>query len=259
MVYSRNKQHLRNLQSQGAPLPPGSEAMDSSCCVYFGLWICGCGWVLQVRPGCILMGYGKSSWYESGGPDSHSRRNPWALWRSRQRLHRLSRVLVLPQLFSHAGTPGNRVGGVQFPAVNRGLPCWFEFVFFFYPLSGVRRTTLQYPCADRTTVCVVVLWTNFSFFYCPPFFASSLLAIYDGIKLASIWHCTVVTSNFQIAEFILNQIRLHVTVHSTKADSNIVPPPLFMLSHSDTGVFWNLLSWFLHTYAHVMKAKAACA
>jgi len=50
MVYSRNKQHLRNLQSQGAPLPPGSEAaMDSSCCIYCGLSVCGgCGWVLQI-------------------------------------------------------------------------------------------------------------------------------------------------------------------------------------------------------------------
>jgi hypothetical protein len=53
MVFSRNRQHLRNLQIEGTPLPPGDERMiDASCCIYSGLLVLLYGWTLQVRPGC---------------------------------------------------------------------------------------------------------------------------------------------------------------------------------------------------------------
>src|SRR6266851_5469331 len=55
MAYSGNRQHLRSLQIEGTPLPPGSERMiDAYCCVYSGLFVVLHGWTLQVRPcqGC---------------------------------------------------------------------------------------------------------------------------------------------------------------------------------------------------------------
>src|ERR1700743_764772 len=49
VVYSYNRQRLLSLQNQGTPLPRGSESLDTSCCLYFGLVLFGFGWVLQVR------------------------------------------------------------------------------------------------------------------------------------------------------------------------------------------------------------------
>src|SRR5579863_8005508 len=49
IVYSRNRQHLRSLQTQGTVLPAGTEQMDDQCCIYCGLVVVGYGWVLQVR------------------------------------------------------------------------------------------------------------------------------------------------------------------------------------------------------------------
>jgi hypothetical protein len=48
VVYSKNKQRLRSLQIQGAPLNGGGEAYDDQCCVYGALDIDGKGWVMEV-------------------------------------------------------------------------------------------------------------------------------------------------------------------------------------------------------------------
>jgi len=49
MVYSRNRQHLRNLQIEGIPLPPGNERMiDAYCCIYSGLLVLLYGSTLQI-------------------------------------------------------------------------------------------------------------------------------------------------------------------------------------------------------------------
>jgi hypothetical protein len=49
IVYSRNRQHFRSLQTQGTVLPAGNEQMDDQCCIYCGLVVVGYAWVLQVR------------------------------------------------------------------------------------------------------------------------------------------------------------------------------------------------------------------
>ena len=48
IVYSKNKQRLRNLSTHGTPLPGGGETFDSECCLYCGLGLFGFEWVLQV-------------------------------------------------------------------------------------------------------------------------------------------------------------------------------------------------------------------
>ncbi|KAH9993550.1 PLAC8 family-domain-containing protein [Russula vinacea] len=49
VVYSKNKQRLRSLQIQGAPLDGGGEAYDDQCCVYGALDIDGKGWVMEMQ------------------------------------------------------------------------------------------------------------------------------------------------------------------------------------------------------------------
>lgn len=48
IVYSKNKQRLRNLKTHGTPLPGGGDTCDGDCCLYCGLGLFGLGWVLQV-------------------------------------------------------------------------------------------------------------------------------------------------------------------------------------------------------------------
>jgi hypothetical protein len=48
VVFSKNKQRLRHLQTQGTPLPGPGETYDSQCLVYGGLDITGYSWILQV-------------------------------------------------------------------------------------------------------------------------------------------------------------------------------------------------------------------
>ncbi|KAI9450102.1 PLAC8 family-domain-containing protein [Lactarius psammicola] len=50
VVYSKNKQRLRHLQTRGTPLPGGGERYNVDCCAY-GCLIPTCNaWVLQVDP-----------------------------------------------------------------------------------------------------------------------------------------------------------------------------------------------------------------
>jgi len=49
-VYTHNKQHLRSLQANNAPLPPGTEQTDADCCIYCGLTYCSLSWILQLGP-----------------------------------------------------------------------------------------------------------------------------------------------------------------------------------------------------------------
>jgi len=49
VVYSHNKQRLHSLQTQGTPLPRGSESLDAHCCIYGSLDCIGFGWILQVQ------------------------------------------------------------------------------------------------------------------------------------------------------------------------------------------------------------------
>jgi Cys-rich protein (TIGR01571 family) len=53
VVYSKNRQRLRNLQQQGAPLPDGGKRYDDHCCIYAALVPSGYAWVLQVRLRCL--------------------------------------------------------------------------------------------------------------------------------------------------------------------------------------------------------------
>ncbi|KAI0279927.1 PLAC8 family-domain-containing protein [Russula aff. rugulosa BPL654] len=48
IVFGKNKQRLRNLNTHGTPLPGGGSACDGDCCLYCGLGFCGLGWVLQI-------------------------------------------------------------------------------------------------------------------------------------------------------------------------------------------------------------------
>ncbi|KAI0249127.1 PLAC8 family-domain-containing protein [Lactifluus subvellereus] len=48
VVYSKNKQRLQNLQTQGAPLSTGGETYNADCCIYGCLASAGYGWVLQI-------------------------------------------------------------------------------------------------------------------------------------------------------------------------------------------------------------------
>jgi len=48
VVYSSNRQRLRSLHYQGAPLAAGAEKPDEHFCIYCGLAIAGHGWVLRV-------------------------------------------------------------------------------------------------------------------------------------------------------------------------------------------------------------------
>jgi len=48
VVYSKNRQRLRNLQQQGAPLPDGGKTYDDHCCIYAALVPSGYAWVLQI-------------------------------------------------------------------------------------------------------------------------------------------------------------------------------------------------------------------
>jgi hypothetical protein len=51
VVYGKNRQRLRHLQNQGAPLPGGGERYDSHCRIYAALCALtlGHGWILHVR------------------------------------------------------------------------------------------------------------------------------------------------------------------------------------------------------------------
>ena len=48
VVYSKSKERLQHLQSQGTPLPGPGEGFSADCLVYGCLAICGYGWLLQV-------------------------------------------------------------------------------------------------------------------------------------------------------------------------------------------------------------------
>ncbi len=48
VVYSKSKQRLHSLQTQGTPLPNGGETFDSNCCIYGWLAINGDTWIMQV-------------------------------------------------------------------------------------------------------------------------------------------------------------------------------------------------------------------
>jgi Cys-rich protein (TIGR01571 family) len=48
VVYGKNKQRLRNLQQQGAPLPGGGERLNDHCCIYAALLPTGYAWILHV-------------------------------------------------------------------------------------------------------------------------------------------------------------------------------------------------------------------
>jgi len=124
VFYSKNKQRLRNLQQQGAPLPGGGERYDDHCRIYGALLILtGYAWALHVCLWCLMRYHqfrltdtyplSPARW-----SDSHSRRNSWALWYSWGRLWRLPHRMAMPPVFAHAGTPRNRVGGGQFRNVK---------------------------------------------------------------------------------------------------------------------------------------------
>ncbi|KAI0249609.1 PLAC8 family-domain-containing protein [Lactifluus subvellereus] len=49
VVYSKNRQRLRNLQYQGAPLQGGGERYTDACCIHGLLTFTGYGWVLQIN------------------------------------------------------------------------------------------------------------------------------------------------------------------------------------------------------------------
>ncbi|KAI9457431.1 PLAC8 family-domain-containing protein [Russula earlei] len=50
VVYSKNRQRLRSLQHQGAPLPGGGERYDDYCFIYGCLTVVtGYGWVLHIN------------------------------------------------------------------------------------------------------------------------------------------------------------------------------------------------------------------
>jgi len=49
VVYSKNKQRLHSLQTQGTPLAGGGETYDSNCCIYGGLDFTGYSWIMQLR------------------------------------------------------------------------------------------------------------------------------------------------------------------------------------------------------------------
>ncbi|KAF8467971.1 PLAC8 family-domain-containing protein [Russula ochroleuca] len=50
IVYSKNRQRLRHLQQQGAPLPGGGERYDDYCLIYSGLLILtGHAWILHIH------------------------------------------------------------------------------------------------------------------------------------------------------------------------------------------------------------------
>jgi hypothetical protein len=51
VVYSKNRQRLRSLQTQGTPLADGGETYDSHCFIYGGLDITGYSWIMQVCSG----------------------------------------------------------------------------------------------------------------------------------------------------------------------------------------------------------------
>ena len=48
VVYSKNRQRIRSLQTQGTPLANGGETYDSHCCIYGGFDITGYSWIMQV-------------------------------------------------------------------------------------------------------------------------------------------------------------------------------------------------------------------
>ncbi|KAH9993563.1 PLAC8 family-domain-containing protein [Russula vinacea] len=47
VVYSKNRQRLRNLQAQGTPLVGNGDTFDAHCCIY--CLIGDFSWVLQIR------------------------------------------------------------------------------------------------------------------------------------------------------------------------------------------------------------------
>jgi len=50
VVYSKNRQRVRHLQHQGAPLPGGGERYDDHCYLYGALCaLTGHGWVLHIH------------------------------------------------------------------------------------------------------------------------------------------------------------------------------------------------------------------
>jgi hypothetical protein len=53
VVYSKNKQRLRNLQQQGAPLPGGGERYNDHCIIYAALCPTGYSWILHVCLRCL--------------------------------------------------------------------------------------------------------------------------------------------------------------------------------------------------------------
>jgi hypothetical protein len=50
VVFSKNKQRLKSLQTQGTPLAGGGERYDSNCFIYGALDITGYSWIMQVCP-----------------------------------------------------------------------------------------------------------------------------------------------------------------------------------------------------------------
>ncbi|KAH9968279.1 PLAC8 family-domain-containing protein [Russula dissimulans] len=49
VVYSTNKQRLRQLRYQGTSLQGGGDTCDDHCLIHGGLSVLGCSWVLQLH------------------------------------------------------------------------------------------------------------------------------------------------------------------------------------------------------------------
>jgi hypothetical protein len=76
VVYSKNRQRLRNLQAQGTPLVGNGDTFDAHCCIY--CLIGDFSWVLQVRLDVHKIRIkGSFKGLSNAGPtsDPHSRRD----------------------------------------------------------------------------------------------------------------------------------------------------------------------------------------
>ena len=117
---------MRSLRDQGTPLPGGGVGFDGHCCIY-GAFVTGYSLFLQVcwdvhKMHRVIVKVSASTRSNAlpryrrcrAVVDSHSRTSSGALWDSGRPGKGLRRVVVLPPVCSHAGTPGNRVGGGQF-------------------------------------------------------------------------------------------------------------------------------------------------
>ena len=49
VVYSKNRQRLRNLQDQGTPLFGDGERYDKQCCIFCALALTGFCWAIKMQ------------------------------------------------------------------------------------------------------------------------------------------------------------------------------------------------------------------